>query len=226
MNELLEKYLELPEEDREAFVSKLSAEQQKALAHELGIMEGLNEQFRKELRSKVSAFEERSHRVRKMNPAFIGVAASFLLISSLVVYFTRSEPALFDQYYEVYPNYEVTTLRGETDLTNREKAYAAYDKERFELAISSFDQIDLLLASDYFFRGISNIQRAKYEEALLDLEKVIQQADPDYENAAYWYTALIKVKQEEQEEAIPILQKLSTGDSEFASVSAKLLDQL
>ncbi|MEO9872796.1 tetratricopeptide repeat protein [Ekhidna sp.] len=226
MDELLEKYLSLSEEERAAFEKELSPEQRAFLAQELGIMEGLNEEFRKELKSKVSAFEERSHRARKMNPAFIGVAASFLLISSLVVYLMRDESSLFDQYYEVYPNYEVTSLRGQEDSSVREKAYKAYDQRNYKLAIVEFTKLDSLLGADYLFRGIARIQIKNYKDALSDFNAVIDLHDKDYESAAQWYTALIKLKQEEQEEAIPILEKLSNGQSEFASVSTKLLEQL
>lgn len=226
MDELLEKYLSLSETERAAFEKELTPEQRAELAQELGIMEGLNEEFRKELKSKVSAFEERSHRVRKMNPAFIGVAASFLLISSLVVYLMRDETSLYDQYYEVYPNYEVTSLRGQEDSSIREKAYKAYDAGDFESARSAFNDIDSLVGADYFFRGISSIQLEDYSEALSDFKMVIEQSDQDYADAAEWYTALIRIKQDAQEAAIPILENLSKGQSEFAVVSTKLLEQL
>lgn len=225
MDELLEKYLSLNDQERVAFEKKLTASERKELAQELGIMEGLNDQFRKGLRSSVSAFEQRSDRVRKMNPAFIGIAASFILISSFVVYLMRDESSLFDQYYKTYPNYELTALRGDDDLSARETAYKAYDAADYELAISQFTGLEPRQSADEFFLGIAYIETNKPEEALERLQLVINMEDTDYLDAARWYVALVYLKQENETLATEFLKRLANGRSEYADQASVLLEE-
>lgn len=226
MDELLEKYIGLNESERVAFEKELSPEQRAELATELGIMEGLNEEFRKELRSKVGAFEQKSDRARKMNPAFIGIAASFLLISVFTAYLLRDRETLFDQYYEAYPNYEVTALRGEDDLSAREEAYKAYDAADYELAIRQFMALESRLAADEFFLGIAYIEADKPMEALERLQAVINSENADYSGAARWYASLTYLSLGENEKAEKLLNDLTNKNSEWSSSAAELLKQL
>jgi tetratricopeptide (TPR) repeat protein len=228
MDELREKYLQgkLSAAEQKAFEEGLSAHEKEELAAELGIRAGLENGFRNELRNKVAGFEDRKRTVRRINPAYISIAASIFLVSSLVLYFTRDQTPLFDQYYEVYPNYEVTAVRGEDDLSSREQAYAAYDAGDFSTAIKAFSQLDSLVSADYFFRGICYIQVTEYDKALADLDMVISIKDKDYETASIWYTALIHLKLENDDKAVPLLRELSNGASEFAITSKELLAQI
>ncbi|WP_420317502.1 hypothetical protein [Ekhidna sp.] len=228
MDELREKYLQgkMTEADQKAFEEGLSSEDREELASELGIRAGLESGFRNELKEKVAGFEKRRNRVRRINPAYISIAASLFLVASLVLYFTKDQTTLFDQYYETYPNYEVTTVRGEEDPSNRERAYLAYDQGDFSGAIQAFNKLESMSSADYFFRGISHIQMTNYELALKDLDQVISIKDENYNTAASWYTALIHLKLENEASAISLLEELSKGESEFASISAELLSKL
>lgn len=228
MDELREKYLQgkMTKAEQAAFEKNLSTEEKEELATELGIREGLESGFRRELLDQVAGFEEKGQEVRRINPAYISVAASLFLVATLVLYFTRDQAPLFDQYYEVYPNYEVTTVRGEEDLSKREEAYLAYDAGNYQEAIDAFNQLDSLLAADYFFRGVSYIQAEEHQKALTDFQFVIKKNDEAYHDASIWYTALLHLKMEDEQKAIPLLESLSDGDSEFADTSNKLLAQL
>lgn len=228
MDDLREKYLQgkMTEAEQKAFEEGLSAQEKEELAVELGIRSGLESGFRKELRDKVGGFEERGRIARSINPAYIGIAASLFLVASLVLYFTRDQTPLFDQYYEVYPNYEVTTVRGEEDPNSRERAYIAYDMGDYAGAIAAFSELDSLSGPDYFFRAICFIQLEDYEAALDDLSTSSVKADKNYSKAAQWYTALIYLKLENEQDAIPLLQSLSEGNSEFAEASSELIGQL
>lgn len=224
MDELLEKYLSLDDSERAAFEKALSSEEQAGLARELGIMEGLNEEFRKELRSKVGAFEQKSERARKMNPAFIGIAASFLLVSVFAVYLLQDKESLFDQYYEAYPNYELTALRGEDNLSAREEAYKAYDAADYELVIRQFTALESRQAADEFFLGIAYLETNQLDEALERLQLVISFENADYLDAARWYTALVNIKQENEPIATELLKRLANGRSEYADQASALLE--
>lgn len=225
MDELRNKYIQgkLSEPERQAFEEKLTSEEKKELAFELGVRDEI---VRNELRKKIAGFEEGNKRKRMINPTFISIAASIFLVASSVFYFTKEEESLFDQYYDLYPNYELTTTRNEENLSNRGMAYAAYDAGDYEVAIEEFNKLEILVAADYFFRGASYLQIMKYDSALVDFQKVIDLEDASYITPSIWYTALIHIKADNKEKAIPLLEELGAGQSEFAATSKALLAQL
>ncbi|WP_436517967.1 tetratricopeptide repeat protein [Ekhidna sp. To15] len=225
MDDLRNKYLQgkLTESERQAFERNLSSEEKKELAYELGVRDEI---VKRELRKKVAGFEEGNRRKRMINPTYISIAASIVLVTSSVFYFMRDEESLFDQYYDQYPNYELTTTRGEENLSNRGLAYAAYDVGDYQVAIEEFNKLEVLLAPDYFFRGVSYIQVEEYNSALSDFNEVVELEDESYGNASIWYTALVHLKLNNKDKAIPILKKLAEGESEFASTATDLIAQL
>lgn len=228
MDDLKERYLQdqLTEEERIAFEESLSKEEKEELVDELGIRDEIQAQFRQELRKKVSEFERPTSRFRMLFPTTLGVAATVLLISSIVFYLVRDQQHLFEQYYTSYPNYELTAVRGDEELTNREKAYKAYDLKNYEQAIVEFNSLDSLLVADRFFRGISYLESQKQDLALNDLENVIKINDENYAPAAIWYSSLIYVDLDQIDKAIPLLRELSISKSEFSDEAEKLLGEL
>lgn len=228
MEDKFERYIQgkFSKEERIAFEAEMTPTQKEEAAFELGLRGSYEEKYSDELRKKVVGFENKHSKVRRINPAFVGIAASLFLVASLVLYFNRDQSSLFDQYYEVYPNYELTSLRGEDDLTIRQDAYLAYDKQDYEEAIASFDKLDTMMASDHFFKGISLMELKNEKSAIEAFNSAIQLKDKNYTDASIWYTALIYLKLEKTEDALPILEELSKGKSEFAKNAEELLDQL
>ncbi|MEQ9374253.1 MAG: hypothetical protein RIG68_03705 [Imperialibacter sp.] len=228
MDEAREKYLQgkLTEVERKTFEENLSLEEQQELAFELGIRDGIESKVRLELRTKVESFEKKARPVRKINPTYIGIAASLFLVASVAFFLTRQEESLFSEYYKPYPNYELTSVRGEQNINGREKAYQAYDEGEYEAAITAFGTLNSLSAPDYFFRGICLIEMNKEALALTDMEQVLRMKDEDYSEAATWYTALIYVKMNDSKSAIPLLESLESGSSEIAANSKKLRSEL
>ncbi|MEM7297553.1 MAG: hypothetical protein AAF391_04730 [Bacteroidota bacterium] len=228
MDDLRDKYLQgkLSESERKSFEEGLSKEERSELAFELGVREGLEEDLRKELRETVSGFEEKKGKTRRLNPVYVSIAATVVIAASLLFYFSGNSQSLFDQYYEVYPNYELTTVRGEEDLSSREKAYRSYDMGDYAGGIAAFNELDSMVGADYFFRGMCFIQVQSYEEAILDLSNKMLSVDKDYSEAARWYTALIHLKMKNDDKALPLLRTLSNGNSEFAQTSSELLSML
>lgn len=228
MDDLRDRYLQgkLSDSERSAFEQGLSDEERVELAFELGIKEGLEEGFSKELRNKVASFEEKKPAKGTMKYAYISIAASVLVMASIVFYLLQDEASLFEDYYRPYPNYELTTVRGEEAESVRERAYQAYDSERYDIAIGYFSKMDSLSEADYFFRGICQIQVEDYQLALDDFDKLITLGNADYGDAAKWYAALVYLKLEKESELLPLLKDLSNGTSEYAKVSLELMNQL
>jgi len=228
MDELREKYLQgkLSDDERKEFEAGLSEEERRALAFDLGIKEGIESEIRKELREKVSSFERSAVRKKRSNPVYIGIVASLILAASFALYLTRQEKSLFEDYYQVYPNYELTSLRGEEELTLRESAYQAYDRGDYELASTQFEKLDSVISADFFFKGISHLELNEDMSAILSLQEVIKQGDSTYQSPARWYLALIYLRQDRFEQTIPLLKQLESGNSEYANSSRELLEEL
>lgn len=228
MSEQREKFLQrkLSKEESKAYVDSLTINEQKELAEELGIQEGLSDHFRNELRQKVVGFEKNRGRAKKINLAYISIAASILIASSVVLFFMKNDQDLFDLYYQTYPNYEVTILRGDGATILREKAYKAYDESNYKLSIDLFNQLDSLLISDHFFRGIALMESENFEMAMDDLRKVSSLDFSEYSSAAKWYLALISIKEKDFENASLLLEEIKVGNSEYADRAKELQEKL
>jgi len=226
MSDLLEKYMNLGDKEKKSFEKHLTKEEKQELAHELGIMEGLTQSFRQELKSKVSAFEDKSTRAKQMNPAYIGIAASFFLVAFVTVYFLKGNKPVFEEYYELYPNYEVTALRGKEGVSSRQKAYQSYDKGLYEQAYAQFNDLESPVKADYFFSAMSCIELEKYDVAIDNLNHVIVSRDSDYYNAAQWYSALVFIKTEKLDQARELLKVLKESNSEYTNQAQKLFNEL
>lgn len=226
MDELRDKYLQgkLSKEESKAFEENLSSEEREELATELGIGRGLEDGFRKELKSKVASFENKRSKSSTLNYTYIGVAASLILVASLVFIFSKEEQSLFDQYYQPYPNYEVTVVRGEEDLDLREIAYLAYDRQEYTRALETFNQMETLSEADYFFRGVCLLETGDNQGALSDFEKVISSKNKDYAYPSKWLSALVYLKMEDEVSAKVLLESLR-NTTEFSERAEEILDK-
>lgn len=228
MDELKEKYLQgkLTEDEQRAFENDLSEKEAEELAFEMGIRDGLQNQIQSDLRKKVASFEHGAKRSKFTKPAYLSIAASVLIAVSFVFYFNREPRSLFDQYYSVLPNYELTTERGEEKATNRASAYIAYDNGNYSEAIAQFNNMDSLTTPDLLFRGISYIQEENYELALNDLERVINKQNQDYQDASKWYTSLLYLKLGRRSQATQLLEDLRAENSTYKIQANELLGKL
>lgn len=230
MDELRDRYLQdkLTEAERVAFEEGLSTQEKEELALEIGVREGLRNEFRKEIKTTLQGFEEKKKPTVYWRPVYTGIAASILLLGICIpILLDRDTPSgMFEEYYTVYPNYELTTTRDQEQLNPRLIAYAFYDQAAYEKSIRAFSQLDKMLPADLFFRGMANLAKANYESAMTDLQSVIEKKDKDYSEPALWYLALIHIKQEQPEKAVSMLNKLKESSTTYADQASELLKEL
>lgn len=229
MTEEQEKYLQnkLDSKTSDSMKSSLSDEEKKELAFEIGVGEAVKSELRSELREKVGAFEKSiDTKSGRKNYAWLAVAASVVLLLSFVFLFRSSPGDPFNDFYESYPNYEVTTLRGEEELDLIERAYQAYDLKKYEEAEELFTE---LLGSEenlpaQFFRGMSRIEIQKYDLALADLQVLIF-SDSEYSDDATWYSALLLVRAGESIKAKELLAQLADSE-DYKQKAERLLEAI
>ena len=229
MTDKRDKYIQgkLNKEDKHAHEVDLTSSEREELSFELGVQHALKEKFSEELRAKVSGFEAKQPKARK-TPIYIGIAASLALLATFLFINNRGEASLFDQYYEVYPNYEYSIVRGENGDDIKSRAYEAYDARDFDTASSLFSQWLSENPEDIparFFGAIANVEQGSMELALEDLKIVIESGNADYRDPATWYAALVHTQLGNKVEATTLIKQLSDL-SDFSDKSEKLLKEL
>lgn len=229
MSDKSERYIQdqMSAEEKKAHEQSLADEEINDLAFEAGVKEGIAEANRDEIRKQVAGFEE-DFKERKgiAAPRLIGIAASIALVATISYLFFFAQPDLYNDYYEAYPNYEVTILRGEDASNLKETAYLSYDNKKFNEADDLFTQF-LEIQDDTaarFFRGICRMELGRFEEALTDLESVMER-NAQYAEAGRWYGALCQVQLDNLDAAKLLLQELVNSE-EFGGKAGQLLKDL
>ncbi|MEP5611900.1 MAG: tetratricopeptide repeat protein [Cyclobacteriaceae bacterium] len=221
-----EKYIQgtLTDEERKAYEEEMTSEEKKEAAFEIGMRSAVEEKSRDELREKISSFEGKKA-TSQIKPAYLAIAATIALVATFTFLLRPESGSLFDQYYESYPNYEFTALRGDETSNLKEKAYSAYDLKDYDLAASTFTELLKENAEDQpaqFFRGLCFLETGNYQDGLSDLRKVAE-SENDYQEAAIWYSALIQTRLKNTVEARELLDLLS--DSQEFGERAKALSK-
>lgn len=179
-------------------------------------VKGIRNEARANLKRQFSQWEAEVNKTQPVRWIWTGVAASLLLLVAAWLYYGggKTNKELFMAYYEPQANYERTTTRN-TDmdsLTIRDRAFQAYDQGYYQLAHQLFSQTinqDSLDMPVYFFRAIANIQLERYDQSLIDFNKVVISNNAYYATDAKWYLALLKVKLDQRTEAKDLLLDLA-----------------
>lgn len=204
-------------------------EEREQIAFELGVREGVEEVTRTELRSKLEGFEKGTRNKGWVPWIYGSVAASLLVVGSLVYYFNNSGPTLFDQYYQLHPNFEVTILRGDNSLTLEQQTFLYYDKRDFRQALEGFDQLTQASPAKeslFFFRGITQIELGNLNLALTDLQKIINNSSSEYYDASLWYSSLVHLRLDQEEQSRALLVRLSNSPGEYQTKAIELIERL
>jgi tetratricopeptide (TPR) repeat protein len=165
---------------------------------------------------------------------YISIAASLLLVVAfgyLTFFNTTTEinnEKVFAEYYRTYNNLESGSERGAAiDLSSlKNQAYYAYDMENFfeaEDALSELVKVEQS-AANFFYLGVSNIETGNNDEAVKNLNTVINNYS-QYDEQAQWYLALTLLKEGANNEALANLIDLSIRETSKKEESLKILKE-
>lgn len=159
------------------------------------------------------------------------VAASILLILTIALWLnlnTANQEKLYAKYYQTFPNIEAPSTRGESSESIAEKAFYAYDSENFEQAGILFTKLYETEKKDYvlFYRGITQMETKKYNEAILIFNECIKNASSKYNDNAKWYLALCYLRTNETAKCKNILLELKQNENQTGIQAKKLLKEL
>lgn len=131
---------------------------------------------------------------------FVIVTTVFIINQILVAQRKNKAQELFAQYYQPYQlNYQVRSA--EVSEINLQQAYQEYDKKNFSQAIALFDKVMRTDNTLQFYKGISNIESGKLNEAVKVLEESLENKSNTYFSQTHWYLSLAFLKLNQPEKA-------------------------
>ncbi len=158
------------------------------------------------------------------------VATVFLVGIVSVLYLGREKPneALFEEYYQPYPNI-ASSVRGEQTEEKLQDALQGYDAGDFKAALAQLQEI---LAAEpdnttaQFYAGVCYLQLKDAPNALANLEKILAANDQRLMEPAQWYAALAYVQRNELAKARAALNAIVAANRVYKEPASKLLERL
>ena len=140
---------------------------------------------------------------------------------------TATTPAeLYATYYTPYPNALAPVVRGEDDLSPRERAMAAYEVGDYSGAAAQLAALPDANLDSQFYQAISLMGSDRTGEAIQLLERLGAERFA-YQQQAQWYLALAYLRAEQVTGARTALEKLRDNYPDYRQREvAELLDQL
>lgn len=229
----LEKYFEESLTSEEVLIfNKLLKEDKEfksAFEFEKNVKKAITFNERDDLKKKLQSFE-----VSKKSIFFnkwLYVAASITILISVLNWenmIPKNYDALYQNYYEIYPNTISPTVRGDFSTDLKSNAFYAYDNENYEEASKLFADIYAKEHLDFalLYEGISLMELRKYKDA----SKVFRVHNFSEENSLTpffrWYAALNYLKLENKKLAIYELEKLVEKENLQREIAKKLFSDL
>lgn len=161
------------------------------------------------------------------------IAASLILIifTVAVIKFTLkpTPESIFAQYYNRYEANIETRSEPTVGTSSLIIAIQLYDKGSYIAAIQSFLNIiksDSNNTAARFFLGVSYMETKNISKAIENLNFVINQNDTAFVEHAEWYLALCYIKNGQKNDAISMLNKISTSQNFYKKMAVDVLKKL
>jgi len=231
-NQLIDDYLldRLSGVELEQFEKKLKTDQSLASKVEerkivLGVVDAFGDI---EMMEQISAIHKKEVTADRKSTKFRFLYAAAAALALFVVIWFLMKPAspetLFADYYQAY-DLSFTTRNDDNDQ-QLAQADLLYKSRNFKEALPLFEEqyksgntgskIGIAL-------GICHIEMQRYSEALPYFSNILNQEFDTYRDQALWYTALIKLKQNDVQSARPFLQELADNSKSYFYQQAKML---
>ena len=159
----------------------------------------------------------------------VGIAASVMLALSL--FFWESEPvpqtmALYNAYYQAYPNVVMPTVRGiQGDSSRLNLAYQTYDLGEYEKAAKLFSGLPEKDAAVYFYTGQCYLVLGQTDLAITNFIQCMK-SEESFVAQAQWYLSLAYLKQGEVIAAKEALERVMHQQNSYSVKAESILKQL
>lgn len=240
----IEKYLneELSPSERLAFEEKIKLDTAFAVEVKLqkAMRAGIKDFFAEKL---LEDFKEWDKEVPKhqtktkqlfLRP-LLAVAAVILLLVLVYVGLNYNQSfdnqAVFEAYYQTYPNYASNTVRGENeDKDDYQKAFALYSEGKFKEAIALFEVLKVEGDKYYevnFYWALCYLEIGELALAQDKLAIDVLKSNPhNYTQAAHWYLALTHLKMNDLKSCKKQLDYLISKHTDYTQKAKELISKL
>jgi tetratricopeptide (TPR) repeat protein len=159
-------------------------------------------------------------------PQFVALAAAIALLIVAIPFYNQgpSKDDLFKAYFEPFDSPGSDTKRGTNEITDKAKAYDAYDNGRYEEAIALFEKMQNDDPIMHLCLGNAQLKVGQLEKAEFNFNHLLAEHE-DLVTPARWYLALTYLKQNKVERAKSNLWQI-TKSSTYGEKARKLLKEL
>jgi len=158
------------------------------------------------------------------------IAASIALLFGLTYFLNTSQKIstdqLFAQNFEPYRNVVAPIVRSDNQQDDKTRAFMAYEKGEYEIAISLFTKLYSETKEPYylFYKANALLKLERAKEAIPLLLEHLKTKDT-LTKKTNWYLALAYIKLKEKKKAKELLKKVVDDKSYKSKEAKKLIDK-
>ena len=230
---LIERYLrkELGADERKKVEERLQSDasfQQKMRWHE-DFMDVVREDRNKEIKSFLKEVEEEKNYLgikdtnSKENTKIVQLKwirwAAAVMVLGIVTWgvwiqFSFNPQKLYAAHFSTYPNDLVRVERSSAETDPLQRAFVAYQDQKFDSAIKQFDELLVSSSSDslLFFKAVALLSKGDTELATNIFEDLNTKEDWQYTEAVRWYLALSYLKFGQTKNAKSLLEQIANQE--------------
>lgn len=230
--ELIEKYFakSLSNEEKSLFDQLMQTNDtfREQVVYEEEVQKAITLNERQALKKKLQSFEIKKP---KRNYTIWYAAASFAVMLG-IGYWTFSNDvdtnAVYEEYYQSYPNVVAPTVRGENSTDIKSEAFYSYDSGDYAKALTLFSKLYGTEKEDYslFYKSLSLMELKRFDEALSSFEQFDLQKNNGFTPYVKWYKALTLIKLEQKEKAVVLLKELANSTNPMQKIAKELVAEL
>jgi len=220
MNPEERKYFEKLLKEDESFQNKF--EEHKSVFNAFKINEA------KKIKAKLNAHEVRESSKKRFisKPVIYAIAATFIVLLGMSVYFNFFQQDFYNQYFEPYPNVYQPVVRGSSQ--NSTTTFQYYENSAFEKAEHGFKAL-LDVEEDpnlRFYYALSMLNQNKFAEASKEFEK-LGSVDFEFSAEVLWFHALAELKLDHYDKAKTLLSTMNKRNFSFKTIERnEILEKL
>jgi tetratricopeptide (TPR) repeat protein len=198
------------------------------VVYEEEVQKAITMNERQALKEKLQSFETKKP---KRNYTVWCAAASFAVMLGIGFWTFSNDVdtnAVYEEYYQSYPNVVAPTVRGENSTDIKSEAFYSYDSGDYSKALRLFSKLYDSEKEDYslFYKSLSLMELKRYDEALSSFEQFDLQKNNGFTPYVKWYKALTLVKLEQEEKALVLLQELANSTNPMQKMAKELVAEL
>ncbi|WP_299272386.1 M48 family metallopeptidase [uncultured Psychroserpens sp.] len=185
--------------------------------------------FSKKVKSSETKFKNKAPKTIKKPLKFVSSIAAVLLLALCINYFFNSNTSANELFNEYYSTQDLPSFATKSSNINTLiEAETLFKEEKYTEALQLFDAItdDSGNPNILIYKAVSNLNLQQYDTALKHLDKLEKSNAIDF-HKAYWFKALLHLKQDEKDKAIFNLKILTKNEGYFNHEKAiRLLNAL